>query len=160
MIRMAERRMISKRFINRDSFLELPLSAQALYFHLSVEADDDGFVESPKGIIRKIGATADDLQVLESAGFVLMFSSGILVISHWKLHNQIRSDRYHRTVFQKEYRELCLDESQIYRLRKEYHSSGTDNQSATSRKPDDNQMETESMLDHVSPGKGRRDESM
>ena len=156
---MAERRMFSKRFVNRDSFLELDLSAQALYFHLSVEADDDGFVESPKGIIRKIGASADDLLALESAGFVFVFSSGILVISHWKLHNQIRADRYHKTVFQKEYRELCLDEYQIYRLRKDADFSNG-NQSATNWKPDDNQMDTESMLDHVSQEKKRQEESM
>ena len=157
---MAERRMFSKRFVNRDSFLELPLSAQALYFHLSIEADDDGFVESPKGIMRKIGAAAEDLKTLEENQFVITFSSGILVISHWRLHNQIRTDRYHATVFQKEYHELYLDESQIYQLRNNNYDSGNENQSATSCQPNDNQMETESMLVHDSLGKGSKQQAM
>ena len=90
---MAERRMFSKLIIDSDMFLDMPLSTQALYFHLSMRADDDGFVNNPKKIQRMIGCNDDDLKVLITKKFIIPFESGICVIKHWKIHNYIRNDR-------------------------------------------------------------------
>ena len=116
---MATKRMFSKSFVNRDSFLDLELSAQALYFHLSLEADDDGFVESPRGIARKIGASKDDIKALAEGHFIIEFESGVIVIRHWKLHNHIQSDRYNATLRQEEYKQLLLDENKTYNRKME-----------------------------------------
>ena len=99
---MAEKRMFAKTIIDSDLFLDMPLSTQALYFHLSMRADDDGFVNNPKKIMRMIGASEDDIKILISKQFVLSFESGVIVIRHWKLHNCIQKDRYKPT--------LCVDE--------------------------------------------------
>lgn len=146
---MAERRMFSKRFVNRDAFLEMELSAQALYFHLSLEADDDGFVGSPKGIMRKIGASADDLKALQDGRFIIMFESGVLVISHWKLHNQIKQDRYHSTEYQTELKMLSIDDNKTYHegMEPEWNQHGTN-------------MEPQSMLDHVRKEKVSQGQAM
>ena len=89
---MAERRMFAKTIIDSDAFLEMPLSSQALYFHLSMRADDDGFINNPKKIQRVIGASEDDLKLLVAKSFIIPFESGIVVIKHWKIHNYIQSD--------------------------------------------------------------------
>lgn len=99
---MAERRMFSKTIIDSDAFLELPLTAQALYFHLSMRADDDGFVNNPKKIQRMIGATDKDSKLLIDSKFIIIFESGIIVIKHWKIHNYIRNDRHKETIYKKE----------------------------------------------------------
>lgn len=93
---MAQRRMFSKDITEHDAFLEMPLSTQALYFHLGMQADDDGFV-SPNRIMRMIGAQPDDLKILITKKFVLSFEDGILVIKHWKINNYLRIDRYKET---------------------------------------------------------------
>ena len=90
---LAERRMFSKTIIDSDNFLDMPLSAQALYFHLSMRADDEGFVNNPKKIQRMIGSADDDIKVLIAKKYILPFESGIIVIRHWKMHNYIRKDR-------------------------------------------------------------------
>ena len=97
---MAERRMFAKTIIDSDAFLDMPLSAQALYFHLSMRADDDGFINNPKKIQRVIGGSDDDLKLLIAKRFLLPFESGVVVIKHWKIHNFIRTDRYKPTVYQ------------------------------------------------------------
>lgn len=99
---MAERRMFTKKIIDSDAFLDMPLSAQALYFHLSMRADDDGFVGNPKRIQRLINASEDDLKLLIAKRFILIFDSGIIVIKHWNMHNYIRKDRYVETSYQDE----------------------------------------------------------
>lgn len=96
---MADRRMFSKKIIDSDAFLDMPLSTQALYFHLSMRADDDGFVNNPKKIQRMIGASDDDLKVLVAKSFLIPFESGIVVIKHWRIHNYIRGDRYKETAY-------------------------------------------------------------
>lgn len=96
---MAERRMFSKTIIDSDAFLDMPLSAQALYFHLSMRGDDDGFINNPNKIQRMVGASGDDMKLLAAKGFILPFESGIVVIKHWKIHNYIRSDRYTETIY-------------------------------------------------------------
>lgn len=99
---MAERRMFSKVVIDSDTFLDMPLSAQALYFHLSMRADDDGFVSSPKRIQTYVGASTDDLKILLAKHFLIPFESGVVVIKHWKVHNYIQKDRYKETYYQEE----------------------------------------------------------
>lgn len=99
---MAERRMFAKTIIDSDAFMDMPLSTQALYFHLSMRADDDGFINNPKKIQRMIGASDDDLKVLIAKRFIIPFDSGIVVIKHWKIHNYIQKDRYKPTVYTEE----------------------------------------------------------
>jgi len=99
---MAERRMFAKTIIDSDAFLDMPLTTQALYFHLSMRADDDGFINNAKKILRMIGASDDDLLLLISKRFIIPFESGIVVIKHWRIHNYIRTDRYKETVYQEE----------------------------------------------------------
>ena len=94
---MAERRMMSKSVIETDAFMDMPFSTQALYFHLLLRADDDGFIKSPKAIMRFINARDDDMKLLIAKQYVLAFDSGVIVIKHWKIHNYIRSDRYKKT---------------------------------------------------------------
>lgn len=99
---MAERRMFAKTIVCSDMFLELPISAQALYFHLGMQADDDGFVNSPKMIRMVSGACGGDITVLENAGLIIRFSSGVLAIRHWRVNNKIRKDRYRPTRYVEE----------------------------------------------------------
>ncbi len=111
---MAERRMFAKSIIDSDAFLDMPLSTQALYFHLSMRADDDGFVGNPKRIKGMIGASEDDLKLLIAKRFLLIFESGVVVIKHWKIHNYIRGERYNETSYLEEKSTLALDEKKVY----------------------------------------------
>lgn len=111
-----KRRMFSQQITDSDSFLDMPLSAQALYFHLGMSADDDGFVNSPKRIQRVIGANDDDLKLLIAKRFVIAFDSGVVVIKHWKINNFIRSDRYTPTVYEEEKAMLYEKENRAYTL--------------------------------------------
>lgn len=113
---MAERRMFNKSVVSSDEFLEMPDSTQCLYFHLSMNADDDGFVDKPKGIIRMIGAKEDDLRVLITKSFVLPFETGVIVIKHWKLNNYIQKDRKRDTIHQEELSMLKIDNNGAYTL--------------------------------------------
>lgn len=113
---MAERRMFAKTIIDSDAFLDMPLSAQSLYFHLSMRADDDGFVNNPKKIQRVVGASYDDFKLLIAKNFIIPFESGIVVIKHWKIHNYIRNDRYKETVYQEEKSMLEVKENKAYTL--------------------------------------------
>lgn len=113
---MAERRMFAKTIIDSDAFLDMPLSTQSLYFHLSMRADDDGFINNPKKIQRMIGASDDDLKLLIVKNFIIPFESGIVVIKHWKIHNYIRNDRYKETVYQEERALLAEKENKAYTL--------------------------------------------
>jgi hypothetical protein len=113
---MAERRMFAKTIIDSDAFLDMPLSTQALYFHLSMRADDDGFINNPKKVQRSIGCSADDLKVLIAKNFIIPFESGVVVIKHWKIHNYIRNDRYKETVYQEEKALLEEKDNKAYTL--------------------------------------------
>ena len=113
---MAERRMFAKTIIDSDAFLDMPLSTQSLYFHLSMRADDDGFINNPKKIQRMIGASDDDLKLLIAKNFIIPFESGIVVIKHWKIHNYIRNDRYKETVYKEEKTMLEVKENNAYTL--------------------------------------------
>jgi hypothetical protein len=96
---MAERRMFAKTIIGSDAFLDMSQSTQALYFHLAMRADDDGFVNSPKSIMRLVGCNDDDLRILSAKKFIIPFESGIIVIKHWRIHNYIAKDRYTETKY-------------------------------------------------------------
>ncbi|QAS70238.1 DNA replication protein [Oenococcus sicerae] len=111
---MAERRMFSKKITDTDVFLSMPLSTQALYFHMNMHADDDGFVDSVLSIQRMIGANDDDLKILIAKQFVFRFQSGVVLIRDWKIHNYIAKDRYHKTLHQGEFNKLSTDDSGMY----------------------------------------------
>ena len=96
---MASRRMFSANVVETDAFLELPVGAQALYFHLGLAADDDGFVSSPKRLTATCGCSRDDLQALVAAGYIIPFKSGICAVAHWAINNSIRRDRYTPTIY-------------------------------------------------------------
>ena len=113
---MAERRMFAKTIIDSDAFLDMPLSSQALYFHLSMRADDEGFINNPKKIVRMIGASEDELKLLIAKHFVIPFESGVCVIKHWRIHNYIQKDRFKETVYQEERAMLTLKENNAYTL--------------------------------------------
>ncbi len=108
--------MFSKSVIDSDTYMNLPLSAQALYFHLSMRADDDGFVGNPKTILRMTGCKSEDFKVLIEAGFIIEFESGIACIRHWHVNNYIQNDRYKPTVYKAEKTQIRLDESDVYTL--------------------------------------------
>ena len=113
---MAEKRMFAKTIIDSDAFLDMSLSTQALYFHLSMRADDDGFVNNPKKIQRMIGAGDDELKMLIAKKFIIPFESGVCVIKHWRIHNYIQKDRYKETVYKDEKAHLILKENKAYKF--------------------------------------------
>lgn len=106
--------MFSLKIVDSDLFLDMPLSSQCLYFHLSMRADDDGFVNNPKKIIKIIGANEDDLKILIAKGFVIVFEQGIIVITHWKINNFIRKDRYKPTLYENEVQSLSQTKNGMY----------------------------------------------
>ncbi|MFS5992170.1 conserved phage C-terminal domain-containing protein [Streptococcus agalactiae] len=108
---MAQRRMFSRKITETDRFLEMPLSSQALYFHLNMGADDEGFIDKAKTIQRTIGASDDDMKLLIAKGFLIPFDSGVVVIRHWRIHNYIQSDRFQSTLYQSEKAQLEYDKS-------------------------------------------------
>ena len=137
---MAERRMFAKTIIDSDAFLDMPLSTQALYFHLSMRADDDGFINNAKKIHRMIGASDDDLKVLLMKRFLLPFESGVVVIKHWKIHNYIRNDRYKPTIYTDERAALDVKANGAYTERQPLGI------------PDGYQMDTQYRLGEVRSG--------
>lgn len=114
---MAERRMFAKSIVLSDAFLDMPLGARCLYMTMGMLADDDGFVNSPKSIIRQCGASEDDMRVLIAKKFVIPFETGVIVIKHWRMNNYLQKDRYQETVYQKEKALLTLDERNNYHLK-------------------------------------------
>jgi hypothetical protein len=106
--------MFAKTIVTSDAFLDMPLSARCLYFTLGMFADDDGFVNNPKSIMRQVGASTDDLNLLLAKRFILAFDSGVIVIKHWRIHNYIQKDRYKETKYIEERATLMLDEKGAY----------------------------------------------
>ena len=111
---MAERRMFTQKITESDAFLDMPLSAQALYFHLCMNADDDGFVKNPKRIARMMGANDDDFSLLILKSFVIKYETGVIVIKHWRMHNLLRKDRYNETEYLEEKSMLNIKENGAY----------------------------------------------
>ncbi len=136
---MAQRRMFSLTVTGTDEFLDLPTSSQALYFHLGMYGDDDGFVASPKKIIRTCGCNLDDFRLLATKGFIIPFETGVIVIRDWRLNNTLKNDRYHPTIYQEEKAKLQVDSSGRYSI-----SDGMDKawfQSGTNLEPERNLTE-------------------
>lgn len=113
---MANRRMFSKNITDTDTFLDMPMSTQCLYFHLNMSADDDGFIGNAKTIRRMVGASEDDLKLLIAKEFIFPFESGVVVIRDWKIHNYIRKDRYSETVYQQEKAQIIETDSGRYQI--------------------------------------------
>lgn len=129
---MAEKRMFTQKIVESDDFLDMPCSAQALYFHLNMRADDDGFINNPRSITRSVGASADDLKLLIAKRFVLAVGNCI-VIKHWRMNNTLRKDRYKPTQYQKEFALLTVKENGAYTDNAAYG-----NQMATTWQPSGN----------------------
>ena len=121
---MADKRMFAKTIVDSDNFLEMPMSARLLYYDLGMRADDDGFVNSPKKIMRIIGATTDDMNILIARKFIIPFDSGIVVIRHWRINNYLRSDRYTETTYTDEKSSLAMDDNKQYLSENEAISLG------------------------------------
>ncbi len=113
---MAQKRMFNKTITNDDNFLEMPISSQVLYFHLSMNADDDGFVNNWKSIMRMTGTKEDDLKVLITKQYIIPFDSGVIVIKHWRLNNYLQKDRIVPTQYQNELKQLQLDNNNVYTM--------------------------------------------
>ena len=108
--------MFTQKITESDAFLDMPLSAQALYFHLCMNADDDGFVKNPKRIARMMGANDDDFSLLILKSFVIKYETGVIVIKHWRMHNLLRKDRYNETEYLEEKSMLNIKENGAYTL--------------------------------------------
>ena len=113
---MAQKRMFNKVITNDDNFLEMPCSSQVLYFHLSMNADDDGFVNNWKSIMRITGTKEDDLKVLIAKQYIIPFDSGVIVIRHWRLNNYLQKDRIIPTQYQEELKQLQLNNNNVYNM--------------------------------------------
>lgn len=141
---MAQRRMFSKEVTTSDLFVDMPSSSQLLYFHLGMEADDEGFIGNAKMLSRAYGSNNDDLKLLEAKGFVIAFPSGVTVVKDWNLNNKIRKDRQKPTIYTEEKTLLSLDSKGSYLL---------GNQVSTIPQPNDNQMSAQDRIGEVRLGK-------
>lgn len=113
---MANKRMFALDVIDTDRFCEMPISARLLYYELGMRGDDEGFVQNPKKIMLTTGTTADDLKILAAKGYVILFDSGVLVITHWRQNNFIQKDRFHETTCLAEKAQIQTTDSKIYEL--------------------------------------------
>lgn len=111
---MAEKRMFSAKIIESDAFLDIPATAQMLYFHICMNTDDDGFVNNPRKIIRMCGASDDDLKILIDSKFLLSFDSGVVLVKHWRIHNYIPPDRYKPSCYVDEKGKVGLKQNGAY----------------------------------------------
>lgn len=150
---MAEKRMFTQKIIDSDAFLDMPLSTQALYFHLNMRADDDGFVNNPKRIQRTISASEDDLKLLIAKRFVIGFDCGVIVIKHWRMHNTLRKDRYNPTQYQEELSMLEIKDNNAYTEKIPELPEPTPEGVATTWQPNGNQLATQYSIDKNSIGK-------
>lgn len=113
---MAQKRMFSLQVVDTDKFMDMSTSAQALYFHLGMHGDDDGFVASPRKIARAAGCNDDDMRLLAAKGFIIPFDSGVVVITDWKINNTLQNDRYKETIYREEKAQLQTGKSGKYLL--------------------------------------------
>lgn len=145
---MATRRMFSKEITTSDAFVDMPLSTQLLYFHLGMEADDEGFLGNAKMLSRAYGTNHDDLKLLEAKGFVIAFPNGVTVIKDWEVNNKIRKDRRKPTIYIEEKKLLNVDSKGSYQL---------ENNLSTKCQPNDNQMSAQVRLGKDRLGKDSKD---
>lgn len=114
---MAQRRMFSALVVDTDDFTDMPTGAQALYFHLGMHGDDDGFVSSPNKIMRAAGCRQEDMELLKGKGLVIQFPSGVVVMRDWRINNTLKNDRYHPTIYAEEKNQLITTPSGRYELK-------------------------------------------
>ena len=174
---MAQRRMFSKEITTSDLFVDMPASTQLLYFHLGMEADDEGFIGNARMLGRAYGASNDDLRLLQAKGFIIVFESGVTVVKDWNVNNKLRKDRFRPTIYQDEKNLLTIMETGTYEIRHLLQESqqrsvsqksaaptvdGTgipnDNQMTTKRQPNGNQMATQYRIGEERRGKDRIEE--
>ena len=117
---MARKRMFRLDVLETDTFMDMPLTTQALYFHLNLRADDDGFLGNPNQVVRSIGASMDDLKLLIAKRFILTFEDGVIVIKHWRLHNTLSQNRYHETNFIEDKALLRIKDNKAYTFDEAY----------------------------------------
>ncbi|HFI0402788.1 TPA: DnaD domain protein [Streptococcus suis] len=158
---MAQRRMFSKEITTSDLFVDMPASTQLLYFHLGMEADDEGFIGNARMLGRAYGASNDDIKLLQAKGFIIVFESGVTVVKDWNVNNKLRKDRFKPTIYQDEKNLLTIMETGTYEIRHLLQESQqksncenpvlprveglgipNDNQMTTKPRPNDNQMTT------------------
>lgn len=124
---MATKRMFSNNVIDSDAFLDLPVTAQLLYFHIGMKTDDDGFVIGARRIVKLIGGTEADITALVDSGFLIPFSdSKVYVVTHFRINNDLKNDRYHSTVYQTEYEQLMMTDNKEYRLKLPFPDTDTE----------------------------------
>lgn len=152
---MANRRMFSKKITDTDKFLDMPASAQNLYFHLNMHADDDGFLGNAKTIKRMVGSSDDDLKLLVTKQFLIPFDDGVVVIKDWRIHNYIRSDRYRSTIYTDHKNSLQINENQQYELVSDQPKEVGMTDGIPSGNQDGYQMDTQDRLGKVRLGKVR-----
>jgi hypothetical protein len=143
---MAQKRMFSLSVVDTDKFMDMSASAQALYFHLGMHGDDDGFVASPKKIARATGCNDDDLRLLASKGYVIPFESGVIVITDWTVNNTLKNDRYHETIYTAEKAALTQDDAGRYHFGTNMEAIW--NQTGTNSEPNRNQTGTNLEPEH------------
>lgn len=162
---MAEKRMLSQKIVDSDVFLDMPSTTQNLYFHLNIRADDDGFVNNPKSIMRNVNASENDLSLLILKKFIIPFESGIVVIRHWKIHNYIRKDTYKETAY-KEEKSRLIEKDKVYELcddsvtdtlqisgETDVNVSQSRNEIATQNRLDKNRLDKNNNIDESKPKK-------
>lgn len=110
------RRMFDTTITSTDQFLDMPIGSQLLYFHLGMHADDDGFVASPRSVMRMVGGTEDELKMLYAKKFLLLFDSGVCVIKHWRINNYVRKQIYKPTKYDREKAQLYIRPNGAYTL--------------------------------------------
>ena len=157
---MAQRRMFSKEITTSDLFVDMPASTQLLYFHLGMEADDEGFIGNVRMLGRAYGASNDDIKLLQAKGFIIVFENGVTVVKDWNLNNQIRKDRLKPTIYKAEKSLLTLDNTGVYQLDNQMATKPqpNDNQMTTKWQPNDNQMTTQYRIGEDRRGKDRIEE--
>jgi len=144
--------MFSLKIIDTDLFLDMPASTQLLYFHLSLRADDDGFVSSPKKIMKMVNCSDDDMKILVAKKFIIPFENGICVIRHWRVHNYIQKDRYTATMYKYE-KNMLNSENGVYEL----NSNSEINKLDTKCIQNVHEMDTQDRLGKDRLEKGKRE---
>ena len=171
---MAQRRMFSKEITTSDLFVDMPASTQLLYFHLGMEADDEGFIGNARMLGRAYGASNDDLKLLQAKGFIIVFESGVTVVKDWNVNNKLRKDRFKPTIYQDEKNLLAIMDTGTYEIKHLLQESQqrsisekpvvpmveetgiqNDNQMSTKWQPNDNQMTTQYRIGKDRIGKDR-----
>lgn len=146
---MARKRMFSLLVVDTDEFLDMPSSTQSLYYHLGMRADDDGFVSSPRKIVKLVNCSDDDLKLLIAKGFIIPFDSGIIAIKHWKLNNDLKKDRYTPTIYLNEKSTLRVNKNRVYSI--------VGNNLETKRIQNGNKLDTQYSIDKNSIDKNSKE---